>query len=218
MIDVHMIVMPDTDPMKRAMITAQLAMEGVELHVIDGIAGNLRLGRKRGYAAGTNPWVTYVDPDDQIERGIFTRLRTAIERHPEVDVVGCNEYAKFGNIRRIRPMEISRTAINRFHHLTTYRREAVADLDYVEQPELGGIEFLRLTDMLCRGKPFVYLDRPGYIWTADNPRSYSKSGMQAVVNMQLLADRLREENPLGLIYRKDAEEPIEMRPFSWQIL
>ncbi len=69
MVDIHVLVMGDTNPDWFAECIESLISENVTIHLTDGYAGDLGNGRADGYDQGDGEYVSYVDPDDLILPG-----------------------------------------------------------------------------------------------------------------------------------------------------
>jgi hypothetical protein len=61
-----------------------LANEPITLHICDGIVGDIRGARSRAIRKGSNEWIGWVDPDDFIIPGAYSRL---------LDIVGDKKFA-----------------------------------------------------------------------------------------------------------------------------
>ena len=79
MIDVHIIKF-DEPQWQIDRCLESLKDEPVTLHIVQGFyEWPPYQGRALGYSKGTAPYVSYVDPDDYLVPGAFTKLLTAIE-------------------------------------------------------------------------------------------------------------------------------------------
>lgn len=77
-----MLLMPGLDP---APMVQQLRDEPVNIFVAEGIPGEVGRARVEAMRLGTAPWVSWVDPDDRIEPGVYSHLLDAAT--PEADLV-----------------------------------------------------------------------------------------------------------------------------------
>lgn len=89
----------------------------VEVHYLEGEHGHIGRGRARGYALGTNPYVTYVDHDDYLLPDALQALWPALQQSPDAIFPHELNVLKSGFIR----------ANNERHHLCIYRREFIID-------------------------------------------------------------------------------------------
>ena len=78
-IDVHLLTLNEPAEWREACI-ASLEDAPIQLHVLPGIPGRIGEARAEGYAQGTLPLVSFVDPDDLYEASAFTRLADALAR------------------------------------------------------------------------------------------------------------------------------------------
>lgn len=149
MIEVHVVHTPDRDPPLDG-IMRLLRREPVRIRVVIGSPGRLGFCRAKAIAEARTPWVSWVDPDDRIEPGLFRILTEAIE--PGARMVHCWEWEH--------PADGGEPRLNRFaHHGLIVRRDAALALlpDIAKRehhPELP-LQALR---------PCVTVPWPGYHW------------------------------------------------------
>ena len=78
LIDVHYIYY-DEPEWQITRCLESLRGEPVTVHSVPGVWGNPPVKKRaEGFALGTAPYVSYVDPDDYVEPGVYTRLLQAI--------------------------------------------------------------------------------------------------------------------------------------------
>ena len=124
------------------------------LHVVPGEAGHIGRGRARGYAAGTFPYVTFVDDDDYVLPGAFAQMAEAFRQQPSAictpELVEVN-----GN-----PLIRGGTR----HHLTAIRRKDV--IDHAAWAACGDV-----AQAMAIPGDAVELTEPGYVHRvyADSP-------------------------------------------------
>jgi len=82
-IDVHVLLLPDTNQEWWQQCQDSLRNEPINLHVVDGVTGHVGQGRAKGFALGTAPYVCRVDPDDLVLPGGFSACIEALDMHPE---------------------------------------------------------------------------------------------------------------------------------------
>ena len=77
-IDVHLLTLNEPAEWREACI-ASLEDAPIQLHVLPGVPGRIGEARAAGYAQGTLPLVSFVDPDDLYEASAFTQLADALD-------------------------------------------------------------------------------------------------------------------------------------------
>lgn len=116
-IDVHMLTMMESDQWRRDCV-ASLDGAPIQLHVIDGVEGNLGTGRVQGYKMGSLPYVSHVDPDDLYNAEAFTQMADILDANPDVAMV----YSAESIMRRDgTPGPVMRRNYDRQAHLNTPR-------------------------------------------------------------------------------------------------
>lgn len=78
-IDVHMLVMGSEREDWMAKALASIPRDICNVHVTDGIKGDVGKARVKGYRLGTCEYVSFVDPDDWIEPGTFEKCLAYME-------------------------------------------------------------------------------------------------------------------------------------------
>lgn len=156
MIDVHTILLGDENPEWLAQMVQSLAGEPVSLHIVRGEFGHIGRGRAEGFVRGSNPYVTYVDPDDWVLPGAFSACLAALEEAPELDAAWSDYVLDTGQ-----PFK------NTLHHCV-YRRS------YVE-PRLEAVreEMLVPERVLAEGVCAVGVGVVGYVYR-NRPNSPAK--------------------------------------------
>lgn len=140
-IDVHLLTL-DEPAAWREECLASLVGAPIRLHVLSGLRGRLGQARAAGFAQGTLPLVSFVDPDDRYEAGAFARLADALDACPAAVLAYTDETLMDAQGR---PLGLRRLAYSAFQHahsashvhgLIVMRRSAVepvldriADLD-----------------------------------------------------------------------------------------
>src|SRR5690606_9333102 len=121
---------------------ASLPGAPIRLHLLPGIPGRVGQARAAGFARGTLPLVSFVDPDDRYEAGTFAHLADALDACPSAVLAYTDETLMDEDGR---PVGVRRLAYSAFQHahsashvhgLIVMRRSAVepvltriADLD-----------------------------------------------------------------------------------------
>lgn len=128
-----------------------LRHEPVRVRVVMGSPGGLGRARARAIEEAREPWVSWVDPDDRIEPGLYRVLREAVA--PGLNMVHCWEYEH--------PANGGPARVNQFaHHGVMVRREAVLHL--LPAMIAAGDDFPE-RDMLAL-RPCATVPWPGYHW------------------------------------------------------
>lgn len=130
MIDVHILTLPTAkqswvrQAVRSTTEAARLAGFPVEIHVLEGIAGNLGLARKKGYSLGDYEWKTFVDDDDVVLPNAFHSLRKYLDS--DVDAIFPLECVEQNN--QLHGYTQSR------HHLPLYKRDFLDTIKWEEWP------------------------------------------------------------------------------------
>ncbi|WP_017936963.1 hypothetical protein [Zestomonas thermotolerans] len=167
-IDVHILTLDDPTEWREACI-ASLAGAPIRLHRLPGIRERVGQARAAGFARGTLPLVSFVDPDDRYEAGAFASLADALDAYPSA-VLAYTDEALMDEDGR--PLGVRRLAYSAFQHahsashvhgLIVMRRSAVepvltriADLD-------AGADWW-LTRLVARRGGVLHLPLVGRHW------------------------------------------------------
>lgn len=155
---------------------AQLKNEPVNVHVVAGIKGQLMTARMNGFAAGTAPWQTYVDPDDKIVPGIFEKIVKIIEQRKDVAWVACGECV---GEQAYRPRDDRPLRVWDLHHLFTFRRD-LASKTKRSILLLRGIEVQNAIEYACEHPRGVHLDECGYVWQREKGTISTDAAIPAI--------------------------------------
>lgn len=169
LVDVHILRLPHEREDWFQYCLESLEREPVNIHVVDGVQGNVGAGRIKGFAQGTAPYAAYVDPDDLVCRGAFQACIDALEadtnkvlaytREARISEGGCliAEWDK----RLYEPFFGKPEEALRAHHLSVYRRASLPDLTFLA-------EYYTVPEMALKQRMwdnnFVFVDRVGYQW------------------------------------------------------
>ena len=119
-LDVHVLTLPGLPrewvEQRRASIASAVERAGFAVHVheVEGIDGHLGRSRRKGYAAGTAPYVTHVDHDDWVAPEAFAVLQPYLEAGQRAVTTGETLVYPDGST-------VEHT--KRRHHLAVYRRD-----------------------------------------------------------------------------------------------
>lgn len=89
-VDVHVLHLPD-----EINICGDLNDPHVDVHHLDGIRGNTLQARTNGFRAGSNPYVSFVDPDDEVDLTGYKKCLDELETNPELGGVYTNSWIKY---------------------------------------------------------------------------------------------------------------------------
>jgi hypothetical protein len=84
MIDIAIIVPPYADDFKLQRCLWTLRNEQCPVYFIDGKEGYIGHGRAESLKVGVNPYVSFVDPDDEVIPGIYNIIKKNLSSCPEV--------------------------------------------------------------------------------------------------------------------------------------
>lgn len=170
-VDVHIITLPSTDKGMWRFCEESLFKEPINIHMVDGVIGNIAEGRVKGFSQGSSPYVSFVDPDDMIIPGAFEACIKTLEKHHEAVGVYTDELIMDAHGITRCPGQYSRFSWSPVmmkhpiyvHHLLVMRRSIVekyfdAMLRHPKIPEYV------LRGMMIEHGPWVHVDRYGYKW------------------------------------------------------
>jgi hypothetical protein len=129
-IDAHLLTW-DTPPAWRAACLASLQGAPIVLHETPGIRGNMGQARCNGYAFGSLPLVSWVDPDDIYHADAFTRLADALDANPHAAFAYSDEnlISESGQLLRRRRLQYNRcehlNSASHVHGVIVMRRALV---------------------------------------------------------------------------------------------
>ncbi len=183
-IDVHLLTLDERAEWREACIES-LAGAPIRLHILPGTPGRIGKARAAGYARGTLPLVSFVDPDDLYEASAFARLADALESHPQA-VLAYTDEALMDEAGR--PLGLRRLAYSAFQHahsashvhgLIVMRRavvEAVLDATTDIHPMADWL----LTRLVVRRGAVLHLPIVGRHWR-QHPRQVHRTADPEVV-------------------------------------
>lgn len=160
MLDVHVLTLEATSwhwvKQRRDSIAEAVAAAGFPVHVheIDGELGHIGRGRARGYALGTQPYVTYIDCDDYVQPGAFAALADALAAGHEA--VGPGETLERGGVRWQRHARPDKCPDP--HHLICYRRDVANRFDHRNWRVCGDLALAHRT-VIHRVDDYSYVHR-----------------------------------------------------------
>lgn len=85
MIDVHMLHLEsENKDWAQECLTILEREPNITIHHLPGIFRNIKQARINGYSTGTSEYVSFVDPDDLIEPGIFAKCQKVLDMNPHL--------------------------------------------------------------------------------------------------------------------------------------
>lgn len=173
MIDVHVIPNPGFDESK---VIRALQHPLAQVQVGEYVKGNVLEARRRAYALGSCPYVTWVDGDDQVLNTEWFELAIQIlDSYPYISAV----YPRWQAVRndeviKVTPVHVWNPRVHAdfqytpfAHHLTVMRRYQVLDLLDVAKANIGalmGSADRYLVSGLVRYGQLCALDSVAYEW------------------------------------------------------
>ena len=183
-IDVHLLTLNEPAEWREACI-ASLQGAPIQLHVLPGIPGRIGEARAAGYARGTLPLVSFVDPDDQYEASAFTQLADALDACPQAVMAYTDEALmdERGQSLAIRRLAYSRWqhahSASHVHGLIVIRRSAV-EAALKDIAELNNFAEWLLTLLVAQRGGVLYLPMVGRHWRQHPQQSHRSSDPDAV--------------------------------------
>lgn len=190
-IDVHLLTLDEPTEWREACI-ASLAGAPIRLHLLPGIPGCVGRARAAGFARGTLPLVSFVDPDDRYEAHAFAHLADALDACPSaVLAYSCetlmDEQGRDTSVRRLAYSAFQHAhSASHVHGLIVMRRSAVepvltriADLD-------AGADWLLTRLVGSRGR-VLHLPLVGRHWRQHPNQHHRRARSTALGSLPSLA-------------------------------
>ena len=163
-IDVHLLTLNEPAEWREACI-ASLDGAPIQLHVLPGIPGRIGEARAAGYAQGTLPLVSFVDPDDLYEPSAFTQLADALDACPQAVMA----YSRWQHAN----------SASHVHGLIVMRRSAVEAV-LKETTDLNNFADWLLTLLVAKRGGVLYLPIVGRHWRQHPQQSHRTGDPEAV--------------------------------------
>ena len=157
----------------------------IQLHVLPGIPGRIGEARAAGYAQGTLPLVSFVDPDDLYEASAFTQLADALDACPQAVMAYTDEALtdENGQDIAVRRLAYSRwqhaNSASHVHGLIVMRRSAVEAV-LKETTDLNNFADWLLTLLVAKRGGVLYLPIVGRHWRQHPQQSHRTGDPEAV--------------------------------------
>ncbi len=186
-IDVHVLLLPSTNQEWWQECQESMQGEPVNLHLVDGVEGHIGKGRAKGFAEGTAPYVSCVDPDDLVMPGAFSACLEALDANPEACGAYTDELLINAKDKVIKPGVFSGMPWNPLlqlepqylHHVYVIRREFVQKYLLELRRWPGMAEFV-LKGLLPAHGPWIHVNRMGYKWRMAKGASHKRHSMMNV--------------------------------------
>ena len=192
-IDVHLLTLNESAEWREACI-ASLDGAPIQLHIVSGIAGHIGEARTAGFAAGSLPLVSFVDPDDLYEASAFTQLADALDACPRAVMAYTDEALMDETGRDIaeRRLAYSRwqhaNSASHVHGLIVMRRSTV-EAALAETTDLNNFADWLLTLLVAKRGGVLHLPIVGRHWRQHSQQSHRAGDPEAV-------RRIRQAAPL----------------------
>ena len=192
-IDVHLLTLNEPAEWRAACI-ASLDGAPIRLHVVPGIPGCIGAARAAGYARGSLPLVSFVDPDDLYEPSAFTQLADALDACPQAVMAYTDEALTdaAGRDIAVRRLAYSRwqhaNSASHVHGLIVMRRSAV-EAAFAETTDLNNFADWLLTLLVAKRGGVLHLPIVGRHWRQHSQQSHRAGDPEAV-------RRIRQAAPL----------------------
>lgn len=180
-IDLHILkrVLPDKSPhTKRVKLKLGKIRKLVEVHELVSHEEHIGARRAEGFSVGEQPYVSFMDEEDDIEPNVFQRCIEVLDANPDIDAVVTDERHIIGG-RVKAPLRVglpgdgelySIETARYIHHMVVLRRSSLQP--YMSQLQNWPVmcEFTLYGKMILDGCKFMHIDRVGYYWYAHNDR------------------------------------------------
>lgn len=175
-IDVHVIMHPHYDRTEsRERLLAQLANEPVNVYLTPGTYKHIGRSRYDGFTQGSAPLCSYVDDDDLIEPGIFTKCLKAFEDDPSLDGLCTREviHGKSGSVTtsQFSHLFYDHRHLYDIHHLPVFSRAVIEPYlpKLLDLPD--GAEHSLWAYMLLDDARILHIPEIGYHWNIHEENS-----------------------------------------------
>lgn len=154
MIDVHILLMGNENKALLKQCTDSLRLEPIKLHYVRGIVGHAGKARASAMLRGYNEYVGWVDPDDFIIPGAYSKLLKT-----KTDFAWMNEEIWSLNDHDLHN-PVNRHVLRTPHHMHIIHRD-ILDTKLLSAKSNDPIPFLRA----MRSKSTAtHVDEIGYVW------------------------------------------------------
>jgi hypothetical protein len=131
-IDVHVLRLPTENESWFEECYELLKKEPINIHILPGIPGNILQARINGYRKGTSKYVSFVDPDDKIEPGIFEKIlseikETSVGLYTQSSIIDMHGKTIVEQMAKYMPWEFEKmfSSFFQIHQLVVMRRDKI---------------------------------------------------------------------------------------------
>lgn len=174
LVDVHILHLPNENQDWWKLCEESLRGHPINVHNLEGIVGDFRAARRRGYEQGSAPYVTYVDPDDIVLPGAYQACISVLEADPSLGGAHTNSQKidKDGNVIEEmiipdRPWDIDKMirCPMPVHQVAVVRRSVMEQaFELVEVPQKNTCVDYILYASVAAIAPWYYIPIHGYQW------------------------------------------------------
>ncbi|APG25579.1 glycosyltransferase family protein [Syntrophotalea acetylenica] len=186
-IDVHVLLLPDSNPDWWQECRASMQGEPINLHLVDGMVGHIGRRRARGFGLGAAPYVSCVDPDDLVIPGAFEACLKVLEDHPEACGAYTDQLLIDAKGKVIKPGIWSGMPWNPLlqlepkylHPVYVMRRRFMQKylLELGRWPNMA--EFV-LKGLITAHGPWIHVNRFGYKWRMSGNAAHKRQSLMHV--------------------------------------
>lgn len=177
LVDVHILHLPNENQHWWELCKESLKDHPINIHNVDGIVGNARAARQRGYEQGSASYVSFVDPDDIVLPSAFQACVDALEVDPSLGGAYTNSQKidEDGNV--IEEMVVPDTPWSIENHITlpmpvhqtaVIRRSVMEQAIKLVEPLLKGWKYMCVDYIFYASvaaiAPWHYIPIRGYQW------------------------------------------------------
>lgn len=186
-IDVHVLLLPKTNPVWWSECLNSLRDEPVNLHLVDGVVGHIGRGRSKGFGLGNAPFVSCVDPDDLVIPGAFAACMEALEAHPEACGAYTDQLIIDPEGQVIKPGIWSGMAWNpllqlepKYLHPVYVMRRCFVKKYLLELGRWPNMAEFVLKGLITAHGPWIHVDRFGYKWRMSKNAAHKRQSIMHV--------------------------------------
>lgn len=204
-VDVHILLHPEQPERQKNLKRVERKLLkvpfDVKLHKLQGVKDHIGQGRFEGFSMGQEPYVSFVDDDDDVEHKVFRKCIDILDNNPELDAVVTDEiHVVEGKVKKPLRMNLPRCGelynlktARYIHRLVVLRRESIEPyLDMLKElPTL--CEFTVYVKMIQDGCKFVHLDDVGYYWFVHDKGSKSMKAHPSQTTIDMLKNMYQRD-------------------------
>lgn len=168
MIDVHVLTFSGTRPEWLEQCVNSIEAEGLNVHIVEGVEGNVGAGREKAYRLGSSEFVGYVDSDDYLLPGAGEACLRGLEKYRHVVTL---ERRLWGDRMGKKPWG--------GHHFTVYRRSDVLPLLPVMPSHPIHCDHI-LVRKLCPRQ----LSHVGYVWRMHSAQGHHLATCEQLIDLE----------------------------------